>query len=153
MGLFEDYFTEIQADMVSVCLEYVENKADKIYIYVSFEANVMTPNYFYDIDGSILKKHELNDANNGFVYDVSCERQKACLKILMEDIKKTVNLCKEYNRPMPTEIKMVYDVNTKELNANYKYEPIYSNHKTKTAYDVANEWIEEVKKYFSCTSL
>ena len=45
--IFEDYFTEVQADMVSICLEYVENKADKIYIYASFEANVMTPDYFY----------------------------------------------------------------------------------------------------------
>ena len=30
--MFEDYFTEIQSDMVSICLEYVENKADEIYI-------------------------------------------------------------------------------------------------------------------------
>lgn len=62
--IFEDYFTEIQADMVSICLEYVENKADKIYLYASFESNVMTPNYFYDIGGTILNKHKLNDANN-----------------------------------------------------------------------------------------
>ena len=53
--------------MVSICLEYVENKADKIYLYASFESNVMTPNYFYDIGGTILNKHKLNDANNGFV--------------------------------------------------------------------------------------
>lgn len=143
--IFEDYFTEIQADMVSICLEYVENKADRIYLYASFESNVMTPNYFYDIGGTILNKHKLNDANNGFVYDVSSDRQKACLTILMEDIKKMVNLCKEHNRPMPTEIKMVYDVNTKEFHADYKYEVVYSNHKTKTAYDVVNEWMEQVK--------
>ena len=143
--IFEDYFTEIQADMVSICLEYVENKADKIYLYASFESNVMTPNYFYDIGGTILNKHKLNDANNGFVYDVSPDRQKACLNILMEEIKKMVNLCKEYNRPMPTEIKMIYDVNIKEFHADYKYESVYSTHKTKTAYDVVNEWMEEVK--------
>ena len=143
--IFEDYFTEVQADMVSICLEYVENKADKIYLYASFESNVMTPNYFYDIGGTILNKHKLNDANNGFVYDVSPDRQKACLNILMEEIKKMVNLCKEYNRPMPTEIKMIYDVNTKEFHADYKYESVYSTHKTKTAYDVVNEWMEEVK--------
>lgn len=29
--VFEDYFTEIQSDMVFICLEYVENKADEIY--------------------------------------------------------------------------------------------------------------------------
>lgn len=80
--IFEDYFTEVQADMVSICLEYVKNKADKIYIYASFEANVMTPDYFYDIGGIVLNKHKLNNAKNGFVYDVSFDRQKACLHIL-----------------------------------------------------------------------
>ena len=74
-----------QTDMVSICLEYVENKADKIYLYASFESNVMASNYFYDIGGTILNKHKLNDANNGFVYDVSFDRQKACLNILMEE--------------------------------------------------------------------
>ena len=44
---------------------------------------------------------------------------------------------------MPTEIKMIYDVNTKEFHADYKYESVYSTHKTKTAYDVVNEWMEE----------
>ena len=36
-------------------------------------------------------------------------------------------------------------VNTKELHADYKYESVYSNHKTKTAYHVVKEWLEEVK--------
>ncbi len=32
--VFEDYFSELQADMVSICLEYVENRAEK-YIYIA----------------------------------------------------------------------------------------------------------------------
>ena len=46
---------------------------------------------------------------------------------------------------MPTEMKMIYNNNTKEFNADYCYEPVYSNHKTKTADTIANEWYEEVK--------
>ncbi len=38
---FEELFSEIQSDMVSICLEYVENRADKIFIYCSFEAKVL----------------------------------------------------------------------------------------------------------------
>ena len=30
--IFEDHFSELQADMVSICLEYVSGKADKIFI-------------------------------------------------------------------------------------------------------------------------
>ncbi len=29
--IFEDYFSEYQADMVSICLEYVDWRADDIY--------------------------------------------------------------------------------------------------------------------------
>lgn len=143
--VFEDYFTEIQSDMVSICLEYVKNKADKIYIYASFEPNVVTSNYFYNIGGNILKKHNLNNANNGFNYDVSIERQRDCLQILIDDIKQLIEVCKKYSRPMPTEIKMVYAVNTKQFNADYKYNLVYSNHKTKTADDIVNDWYYEVK--------
>ena len=32
--IFEDEFMEAQADMVSICLEYVEDDAEKIYIYM-----------------------------------------------------------------------------------------------------------------------
>lgn len=33
--IFEDYFSEYQADMVSICLEYVDWRADAIYIYTA----------------------------------------------------------------------------------------------------------------------
>ncbi len=144
--------TEIQSDMVSICLEYVKNKADKIYIYASFEPNVVTSNYFYNIGGNILKKHNLNNANNGFNYDVSIERQRDCLQILIDDIKQLIEVCKKYSRPMPTEIKMVYDVNTKQFNADYKYNLVYSNHKTKTADDIVNDWYYEVSTMDKHTS-
>ena len=39
---------------------------------------IHTSNYFYNIGGNILKKHKLNNANNGFNYDVSLERQRDC---------------------------------------------------------------------------
>jgi uncharacterized protein (DUF433 family) len=37
--VFEDKFSELQADMVSICLEYVEDRAEKIYIHCSLEKN------------------------------------------------------------------------------------------------------------------
>ena len=106
---------------------------------------IHTSNYFYNIGGNILKKHNLNNANNGFNYDVSLERQRDCLQILIDDIKQLVEVCKKYGRPMPTEIKMVYDVKTKQFNADYKYNLVHSNHKTKTADDIVNDWYYEVK--------
>ena len=32
--IFGDYFSEYQADMISICLEYAHEQADMIYIYI-----------------------------------------------------------------------------------------------------------------------
>ena len=34
MTQFEDKFMEVQIDMVSLAMEYVQNQADKIFIYL-----------------------------------------------------------------------------------------------------------------------
>lgn len=147
--VFEDYFSELQADMVSICLEYVANKADKIYIYCSFEERSISCDFFYRINDKIVRKHKLNDAINvdleKFRYDISDERQNITLKIINEDIYKLYKLCNEYKREMPTEIKLVYDIDENSLKAEYKYDVVYSNDPVKTSHDIAMEWFEEVK--------
>ncbi|WP_291652018.1 hypothetical protein [Clostridium sp.] len=145
--VFEDYFSELQADMVSICLEYVDNRAEKIYIYGSFEEGVVSSDYFYNINGKVLERHKLNDAliNTEKKYDTSVERQKGVIKILNTDIKSMLKLCKEYQREMPTEIKLVYDVSKNNLRVEYEYDLVYSNDPVKTADDIAMEWFEKIK--------
>jgi len=145
--VFEDYFSELQVDMVSICLEYVDNRAEKIYIYCSFEEGVVSSDYFYNINGNILERHKLNEAliNTEKEYDTSVERQKGVIKILNSDIKSMLKLCKEYQREMPTEIKLVYDVLKNSLKAEYKYDLVYSNDPVKTADDIAMEWFEALR--------
>lgn len=135
---FEQNFSEIQADMISICLEYVENKADIIYIYVSYEENTISCNYFYKINSNLYKKHELPKE-----YDTSIARQKACLNVIIDDIKKMIAICEEYNTEMPTEIKIVYDVNKNKINASYQYENILSNTE-KNFHDIVEAWYQEI---------
>lgn len=150
--VFEDYFSELQADMVSICLEYVFDKANKIYIYCSFEEGLLSNDFFYNINGKIVERHKLNDAivneesEDDFSYDISVDRQKAVVKIINNDIKEMIKLCKQYDREMPTEIKMIYDVKTNKLTADYKYELVHTNDPNKTASSIARLWFEQVKK-------
>lgn len=146
--VFEDYFSELQTDMISICLENVENRADNIYIYCSYENNVIASSYFNKINGNVVSRSKLNDAINPseVQYDVSVERQKAVTKIINEDIKKIKKICSDFNRPMPTEMRLVYDVVKNSLKAEYKYENTYSENQEITAYDIANEWLESLKK-------
>ena len=145
--VFEDYFSEIQEDIVSICLEYVEGRAEKIYIICSFESNVISHYYFYKVNGVVVRKHRLNDviSENEKPYDVSVNVQSQVADIIDDDIKALIKLCRENNRDMPTEIKLVYDIKANKLNADYSYEPVYSNSRTKTADTISDEWFEEMK--------
>ncbi|KGX90113.1 hypothetical protein N783_01085 [Pontibacillus marinus BH030004 = DSM 16465] len=93
--------------------------------------------------------HKLNEVleanNNDLQYDTSVDRQRVVLRIINDNIKKINDLCNEHRRDMPTEIKLVYNVENNSLEADYKYENVYSNNPLKTAVDVAEEWFEEIK--------
>lgn len=149
--VFEDYFSEFQADMVSICLEYVNDRADKIYVYCSHEEGFISSEFFYSINGVVVERHKLNDAlaivneKANFVYDTSVERQRGVLKIINNNIEKIIHLCKEYKREMPTEMKLIYDVNKNKLTADYKYDLVYSNDPVKDADDIALEWFEQIQ--------
>ena len=145
--VFEDYFSELQADMVSICLEYVENRAQKIFIYCSFEEGLVSSDFFYKVANSVLERHKLNDiVNEGQEkYNIDVDRQMAVMDIINEDIEKIYKLCKEYKREMPTEIKLIYDVDKNSLEGEYKYDIVYSNDPVKTADYIAMEWFEKIQ--------
>ena len=142
--VFEDYFSELQTDMVEICLEYVEDRAEKIYIYCSFEGRVQSCNFFYKVNGKVVKKSRLNDVivDGQEEYDVSIPRQRDVMAILNEDMVALRKLCEEYQREMPTQIKLVYDVISNRINADYSYDIIFSDDQNKTAYDVLDEWYQ-----------
>ncbi len=124
MKEFEDRFSELQADMISICMEYVEDRADKVYVYASREEGVISSSFFYLINNKYVEPYKLNDAlvNGEERYDVSPERGFMVLDILNEDIEKIEVLCKEYERDIPTEMKLIYDVKSGSFKAEYKYD-------------------------------
>ena len=52
-GGFEKAFTEVQKDMVSTCLEYVDDKADKVYIYACNEEHEICCHFLFEIAGKV----------------------------------------------------------------------------------------------------
>ena len=122
MKEFEDRFIELQADMIS-------------------------SSFFYLINKKYVECHKVNDAleNGEEKYDVSPERMFQVLQIIGEDIEEIETLCKEYEKDMPTEMKLIYDAKSGKFKAEYKYDLIHTNEDIKTADDFADEWFEEVK--------
>ncbi|USK82943.1 DUF600 family protein [Peribacillus frigoritolerans] len=147
MKEFEDRFSELQADMISICMEYVEDRAEKVYVYTSCEEDMISSSFFYLINNKYVECHKVNDTleNGDERYDVSTERQFMVLNIINDDVEKIKELCKEYERDMPTELKLIYDVRSGNFKAEYKYDLVHTNDDIKTSDDFADEWFEEIK--------
>ncbi|GHV59143.1 hypothetical protein AGMMS49579_26770 [Spirochaetia bacterium] len=136
----EDYFSELQADMIAVCMAYVKGNADKIYIYCSYEGMILV-DFFYCINNKLVKKHKLNDISPYAEYDLSIEHQKTTSNKLLEDIKNMAIACQTHKCNMPTEIKIIYDVITKDIHLEYKYEIQYTA--KMAAYEISEKWFKE----------
>ena len=141
--VFEDYFSELQADMVSICLEYVQGQADKIYIYTCFEPRIRSCGCFFVINGKLLQRHKITQE----LPECDIELQEQVDEVIMEDLYKLNNdVCTQFNQPMPTEIKMVYDVKNNSLSANYQYDLIIQASDTLVPQLVEEAWFEEIKQ-------
>ncbi|MDN4523978.1 DUF600 domain-containing protein [Fictibacillus fluitans] len=136
--------------MAAVCLELVENRADDIYIYCSYEPEMYVFDVFYRINECLVLKHHLNHAvretKDSFTYDTSEERQEAVLDIGLKDLEDIHALCKEHGRDMPTEMKLHYHVKQNSLKAQYKYDLIYSENEELLPDDIFDAWFDEIKK-------
>ncbi len=133
---FESQFSALQADMVSICLEYCERKAIEIFIHIICERDSIFTNFFFRMNGGMHKKGMLGD-NIG---TVSLPRQKEALSIITKNVKELIMLCENNDKPIPTEMKLVYDVQTGRLQANFSYDSVTTNEKT--ARDVTEAWFE-----------
>lgn len=146
--VFEDYFSELQTDLVSICLEFVDKKADEIYIYCSYEPDAYYFNVFYNVQGAIALKHKLNEinVNQDHIYDLSKDRQFALQRIGTEILEEIHQRCNEFNREMPTEIKLRYDIKNNKLQGKYNYELVYSNDDSLLPNNIFKAWFNEVSE-------
>jgi len=138
--MFEDEFSELQADMVDICNEYSCEAAEKIFIYAANEGMILA-HHFYCINNKVLDCQELNKSELSIEFDVSDDCQEQVLDILNEDIKKIQSVCDKYNQPVPKLMKVVYEPKTKKFNAEYKYENQTSD--KISVFDNYDAWFEE----------
>ena len=140
--MFEDEFSELQADMVDICNEYSKGLADKIFIYAANEGLILAQ-HFYCIKSNLYKCSKLNNAGLQTEFDVSKDCQGQVLDILNEDIQKIQSLCEKCNQPVPKLMKLVYEPKTKKFNAEYKYES--QTTEDVSVFDNYDAWFEEEK--------
>ena len=142
--VFEDQLMDIQSDMISLSLEYVENKAETVYIYVVLEDGLVSFDVFYKIGGFISEKSDVNEYLSEKIND-SDDTQFSLLEYGIEVAQKIEVLFEENYKEVPTEIRLVYDVKNNSLKSNYRYDAMYEKNEDLSVSDVFEAWIQEEK--------
>lgn len=142
--VFEDQLMDIQSDMISLSLEYLENKEETVYIYVVLEDGLVSFDVFYKIGGFISEKSDVNEYLSEKIND-SDDIQFSLLEYGIEDAEKIEVLFKENSKEVPTEIRLVYDVKNNSLKSNYIYDAMYEKNEDLSVSDVFEAWIQEEK--------
>lgn len=139
--VFEDLIAEKHKDMVSIALELSEAmkvRVDKIYVYAAYET-MYNYNIFYQVGGNFFYTNELSDSPD-------IKTIIKALKIGNKDLQELHFIFKENNKPMPTEIKMVYDVSLRNLAVSYSYENKYSGSTDTTSDMMFKAWFDKVSQ-------
>ena len=144
MTQFEDKFMEVQVSMISLALEYVQNQAEKVYIFCISEEALLSFDVFYKINGIVTKMHAVNEIINKKV-DTSKNMMVAVQRFGLEDIQKMLDVCQEYDHEHPTEMWLIYDAQKNSLDSRYSYEGRYDKDEELIPRLEFEKWFEEVK--------
>ncbi len=134
---FEDAFIDIQAEIISLCMEFLSNAnadAEYIYVYIYQTKCQKMFNAFFSINGSIISAGEIGTE----------EQSDEFLDIGTGDIARLIELCDKYQHPCPHEFKLTFEVKSSKFDSKYSYED-YSKKDEVDPIDVFLEWIAEEK--------
>lgn len=136
--VFEDEFMEVQSGLIALCMDFLkEKKVDKIYAYCSIEKKSRSFNACYDCGGEIKTVDQMG---------MDMHKVVQFLRVGSADLLKIRDVCTKHNMPTPTELKLIYEVKTGKFESKYKYEEVCSATTEKTAGEVFDEWIAEMKQ-------
>ena len=135
--VFEDAFMEIQEGLIALSMELAGSvPVDEIYVYGSLEDGAYSFNAFYVKKGQVLPTHKINE-------DLPTIKQ--FLQLGSHDLIRLEEVCREYDRPVPNELKLHYIVGG-GLDAHYEYESICGPESGISPTDVFRNWRERVAK-------
>lgn len=146
--VFEDYFSEFQTDMVSTALDYVDGRADEVFIYGAYEDGASAFDVFYKINRKIVEKEKINDAlkAGGRMHGALDERQSAMLNVGLDNLDSIYEKCEESGREIPTEMRLHYDAGSNKLRAKYRYDQVFLDDMDLLSGDVFDAWFQSVSK-------
>ncbi|MBQ6943695.1 MAG: hypothetical protein IJN43_05120 [Ruminococcus sp.] len=132
--MFEQEFMKINKTLLSLCLEFSQNKADYIFVYLYMKKEQYFFNSFFRFGKEIWDIDDLE-------YPRDCV--KRFMQLINEETAKFPLLFEGFKREKPILYKMMYQCNTQKFNFSLKYDgDIASKFFPEQDFD---NWIESVK--------
>jgi len=147
MNDFDSKFQKLFTELVEIGFDFVNNNSDEVdtvYVIGLIESGYFYK-VFYSINNHLVKSHKVN-AVSEMQYDMSNERAFKLLNLGKDILKGIESLFKSHDRDVPTMLKLQYHPKSGKFDSEFSYEKTFTDHKTKTAQDVYEEWFEEIAK-------
>jgi hypothetical protein len=122
--VFEDVFSEAQRAMLEIAYDYVDGRADKLYVFAFCEDGQVYFDAFFLIHRKLVRRFQANDAiiPGEQPYETNNDRQFELMGDGIEEIEAIRRACLEHDRPMPVQMKLIYDMEREEMDAEYSYD-------------------------------
>ena len=136
--VFEDEFMDIQTEMVQIGLDFeekVSGDVQKIYLLIFYQGNSFSASVFFKVGNQILEWQDMQ-IEGGYDTYINVFFQKE-----YEQSKQLQELFRANGRPCPEELRLTYDLETEEFDAEYGYdvpEGILID-------DLCNVWVDELR--------
>lgn len=137
---FEGVLADVQSEMISAALEYVDGRASDVFVYCTTEGGIFQYDPFFVVDGKVTERHKIAGI------DTSISRQRSLIKFGNQQLLRLKDAAKKYDRPLPTQMKLHYVITDGSLDASFEYEMQYTNNSSKTAADMIQEWQWEISE-------
>ncbi len=135
--VFEDEFMDAQSRIISLCVEFAGNRTDKVYAYGSIEESSISFNAFFNIGGQIKTTNNVV-TDTDTIWDF--------LDLGESDLEKIKQICIHYGKPVPTELKMIYDCKTGQIDTKYQYEQYLFRKDGDDSSEIFMKWLDEVRQ-------
>lgn len=134
----EEVLRDFATSCMSIAMEFSEGAPalSKIYVYVGSERGHSYANAFFEQRGEVIYANDLRGV------DSSDERVSAVQRYLLNYLADAEAQFEETGAPLPTQYRLTYDLDARQLDMQLSHELVYSNHPTKILEEGAEDWLD-----------
>lgn len=144
---FDRIFEALTKEMLEIVYEFAgfnKTAIESIYLLGSADEDCIESNFFYQIQGTVVAKHSINDYLDIKV-DVSRERQVLALQQVNKMFTGLLEEFRNDSRTLPTVLKIMYSPQSEKFSCKLSYDKVIGTDSVESYYDLYTLWMTELQ--------